>query len=142
MTAQLGSLALDSGELTWLNAGHPLPLLVRDGSYIGELLCRPSMPLGFGGSVAEIATVKLQPGDRVLFYTDGVTDTRVAGRRALRRSETGRFLGARNPRRRIASGDRPTPVRVDHASQRQRPERRRHAPSHRVPRLDELSRTD
>jgi serine phosphatase RsbU (regulator of sigma subunit) len=79
VTAQLGSLALDSGELTWLNAGHPLPLLVRDGTYTGELPCRPSMPMGFGGSVAEIATVKLQPGDRVLFYTDGVTETRAPG---------------------------------------------------------------
>jgi serine phosphatase RsbU (regulator of sigma subunit) len=78
VTAQLGSLALDSGVLTWLNAGHPLPLLVRDGSYIGELECRPSMPMGLGGSLAEIATVKLQPADRVLFYTDGVTETRAA----------------------------------------------------------------
>ena len=76
MTAQLGSLALDSGELTWLNAGHPLPLLVRDGSYTGELPCRPSVPMGLGGSVAEIATLRLQPGDRVLYYTDGVTETR------------------------------------------------------------------
>jgi serine phosphatase RsbU (regulator of sigma subunit) len=79
VTAQLGSLALDSGELTWLNAGHPLPLLVRDGNYTGELTCRPSMPMGLGGSVAEIATVRLQPGDRVLFYTDGVTDTQAHG---------------------------------------------------------------
>src|SRR3954452_3717435 len=76
VTAQLGSLALDSGELTWLNAGHPLPLLVRDGNFTGELACRPSMPMGLGGSVAEIAEVRLQPGDRVLFYTDGVTETR------------------------------------------------------------------
>ena len=79
VTAQLGSLALDSGELTWLNAGHPLPLLVRDGSFTGELWCRPSMPMGLGGSVAEIAKVKLQPGDRVLFYTDGVTETQAQG---------------------------------------------------------------
>ncbi len=79
VTAQLASLALDTGELTWLNAGHPLPLLVRDGSYAGELSCRPSAPMGIGGAVAEIATVKLQPGDRVLFYTDGVTDTRGQG---------------------------------------------------------------
>jgi serine phosphatase RsbU (regulator of sigma subunit) len=79
VTAQLGSLALDSGELTWLNAGHPLPLLVRDGNFTGELACRPSMPMGLGGSVAEIAEVRLQPGDRVLFYTDGVTETRAHG---------------------------------------------------------------
>ena len=32
--------------------------------------------MGLGGSVAEIATVRLQPGDRVLYYTDGVTETR------------------------------------------------------------------
>jgi serine phosphatase RsbU (regulator of sigma subunit) len=35
--------------------------------------------MGIGGAVAEIATVKLQPADRVLFYTDGVTDTRAQG---------------------------------------------------------------
>ncbi|WP_426574626.1 PP2C family protein-serine/threonine phosphatase [Aquihabitans sp. McL0605] len=75
-TAQIGSLELDTGELTWLNAGHPLPLLVRDGSFIGELACRPSRPMGFGGPVEEVASCQLQPGDRVLFYTDGVTESR------------------------------------------------------------------
>jgi serine phosphatase RsbU (regulator of sigma subunit) len=75
-TAQFGALALDTGELTWLNAGHPLPLLVRDGSFIGELGCSPSWPLGVGGAVEEIATENLQPGDRVLFHTDGVVETR------------------------------------------------------------------
>jgi serine phosphatase RsbU (regulator of sigma subunit) len=76
VTGQLGRLDLDSGELTWLNAGHPLPLLVRDGSFVGELACRPSWPMGLGGAVVEIATEALQPGDRVLFYSDGVTETR------------------------------------------------------------------
>jgi serine phosphatase RsbU (regulator of sigma subunit) len=75
-TAQIGSLTLESGDLTWLNAGHPLPLLVRDGSFIGELECAPSMPIGLGGSVNEIATARLQSGDRVLFYTDGVVENR------------------------------------------------------------------
>ena len=76
VTGQLGRLDLDSGELTWLNAGHPLPLLVRDGSFVGELACRPSWPMGLGGTVTEIATEALQPDDRVLFYSDGVTETR------------------------------------------------------------------
>jgi serine phosphatase RsbU (regulator of sigma subunit) len=76
VTGQLGSLSLESGELTWLNAGHPLPLLVRDDTFIGELACAASAPMGLGGSVIEIATVKLQPGDRVLFFTDGVVETR------------------------------------------------------------------
>ena len=76
VTGQLGSLELATGQLSWLNAGHPLPLLVRDGRYAGELECRPSLPMGLGGDVVEVATEHLQPGDRVLFYTDGVTDTR------------------------------------------------------------------
>lgn len=75
-TAQIGSLNHHSGELTWLNAGHPLPLLIRDRTFVGELVCRPSLPLGLGGSVAEIAVTALQPGDRVLFHTDGVADSR------------------------------------------------------------------
>jgi serine phosphatase RsbU (regulator of sigma subunit) len=76
VTGQIGGLSLDTGELTWMNAGHPLPLLVRDDTFIGELACAASAPMGLGGSVREIATVKLQPGDRVLFYTDGVVETR------------------------------------------------------------------
>jgi serine phosphatase RsbU (regulator of sigma subunit) len=75
-TAQFGSLTLESGQLTWLNAGHPLPMLVRGGAFVGELQCSPSMPMGLGGTVKEIATEHLQSGDRVLFYTDGVVETR------------------------------------------------------------------
>ena len=74
-TAQFGSLTAATGELTWLNAGHPLPLLVRDATFIGEVPCRPSLPMGLGGSVTEVAVAQLQPGDRVLFYTDGVTES-------------------------------------------------------------------
>ena len=54
------------------------PLLVRDGTFIGELSCRPSLPMGWGGGVVEVATEHLQPGDRVLFYTDGAVETRSA----------------------------------------------------------------
>ncbi len=74
-TAQMGSLAVDTGELTWLNAGHPPPLLIRHGSFVGELECPPSMPMGLEGRVAGIETEALQPGDRVLFFTDGVVES-------------------------------------------------------------------
>lgn len=78
VTAQTGSLELDTGELTWLNAGHPLPLLFRNRGFVGELVCRPSLPLGLGGSVNEVAVSELQPGDWVLFHTDGVAESRSA----------------------------------------------------------------
>ncbi len=75
VTGQFGSLDLETGVLTWVNAGHLLPMLVRNGSYVGELQCRPSMPMGLGGPVVEIAQETLQRGDRVLFYTDGISES-------------------------------------------------------------------
>ena len=75
LTGQIASLDHD-GRLTRLNAGHVLPLLVRNSSLVGEVSCRPSMPIGLGGPVVEIAVEQLQPGDRVLFHTDGVVESR------------------------------------------------------------------
>jgi len=75
-TGQIGSLDLTTGNLSWLNAGHPPPLLLRNGNYLHELTCRPSLPMGLGGSVAEVSVEHLQAGDRVLFYTDGAIETR------------------------------------------------------------------
>ena len=76
VTGQIASLEMSSGRLTWLNAGHVLPLLVRNGSFVGELECSPSVPMGLGGQVAQIAVEPLQSGDRVLFHTDGVSESR------------------------------------------------------------------
>lgn len=76
VTGLIARLDLDRGTLTWVNAGHVLPMLVRNGSYAGPLRCAPSRPFGLGGPIAEIAEHTLQRGDRVLFYTDGITDAR------------------------------------------------------------------
>ena len=83
-TGQLAQLDIDTGTLTWTNAGHPLPLLVRGGSVIGELECRPTPPWGLGSIVepngtASVARESLEPGDSVLFYTDGVTEAHKPG---------------------------------------------------------------
>lgn len=75
VTGQIGAFDVRTGQLTWLNAGHPLPLLVRDG-HVRELACRPSWPMGLGGAIAEVAVEQLQPGDTVLFYTDGAIESR------------------------------------------------------------------
>jgi serine phosphatase RsbU (regulator of sigma subunit) len=75
VTGQLLSLDLSTGVLSWVNAGHLLPLLMRNGTFAGELHCAPSMPMGLGGPVVEIAHETLQRGDRVLFHTDGISES-------------------------------------------------------------------
>jgi len=80
VTGLIGTLDLQSGTLALVNAGHVLPMLVRNGTYAGPLRCKPSTPFGLGGAVAEVAEHTLQPGDRVLFYTDGITEARASDR--------------------------------------------------------------
>ena len=74
VTGQIARVGLHSGRLTWVNAGHPPPLLVRAGRLARALVCEPSLPWGLGGPMREQATEQLEPGDAVLFHTDGVTD--------------------------------------------------------------------
>jgi serine phosphatase RsbU (regulator of sigma subunit) len=76
VTGQLAKLDVQSGRLTWLNAGHPLPLHVRGDRVIATLDCPPSLPWGLSGRLRHEAEVWLQPGDSVVFYTDGVIEGR------------------------------------------------------------------
>ncbi len=83
-TGQLAQLDIVTGELTWTNAGHPLPILIRGGRVIGELQCRPTVPWGVGTAVGGdfeimVATESLEAGDSILFYTDGVTEAHRPG---------------------------------------------------------------
>ncbi|MGA7417898.1 MAG: PP2C family protein-serine/threonine phosphatase [Acidimicrobiales bacterium] len=78
-TGQLARLERQSGTLTWVNAGHPLPMLIRDNRVIGELHCPPTLPWGLGAGEPDMAAETLEPGDGVLFYTDGVVDARAPG---------------------------------------------------------------
>jgi hypothetical protein len=76
VTAQIAQLSTSSGRLSWANAGHPLPMLVRGGAVVGELKCPPRPPVGIdhGNSETIVEMVQLQPSDRVLFYTDGLVE--------------------------------------------------------------------
>jgi serine phosphatase RsbU (regulator of sigma subunit) len=76
VTGDIGRLDLNTGTLTWINAGHPAPMLIRHGRVIATLDSAPALPWGLGPSDAETATCELEPGDCVLFYTDGVTEAR------------------------------------------------------------------
>jgi sigma-B regulation protein RsbU (phosphoserine phosphatase) len=68
-------LATSSGELTYVNAGHNPALLYRLQQDEILPLKRCGLPLGVEiTSTYEQRSVELQPGDFVLFYTDGFTE--------------------------------------------------------------------
>ena len=73
-TAVVAVLDLDRGVIRVASAGHPPPIVMRDG-HISEF---PAVngPTLFWDELAEPVVVeeRLQPGDRVVLYTDGITD--------------------------------------------------------------------
>jgi serine phosphatase RsbU (regulator of sigma subunit) len=73
-TAQLAHLDGATGELRWVNAGHPRPLLVRGTTVVRALRGPTTLPIGLGGGAPEVISEALEPGDRVLFFTDGVVE--------------------------------------------------------------------
>jgi serine phosphatase RsbU (regulator of sigma subunit) len=75
-TGVLGRIEIDTGVFTWTNAGHPRPLLIRNGQVIAELKSTPTAPWGIGNSSPTMASQALEPGDCLMLYTDGVTEAR------------------------------------------------------------------
>ncbi|MFF1922052.1 PP2C family protein-serine/threonine phosphatase [Streptomyces sp. NPDC058221] len=76
-------LDMSSGVMSWINCGHPPPLLIRDQQVLENALERTGEPpMGTPGSLVPssrvVHEVSLEPGDRVLLYTDGVTEARLA----------------------------------------------------------------
>ncbi|WBB72276.1 PP2C family protein-serine/threonine phosphatase [Micromonospora sp. WMMD1128] len=81
-TALLGELDRRTGRLRIINAGHPGAMLLRDGKAVRVLPGPTALPLGLGNLSAHrrprVHEEALHPGDRVLAYTDGITDARGA----------------------------------------------------------------
>jgi serine phosphatase RsbU (regulator of sigma subunit) len=77
-TGVVAELELASGRLRWHSAGHPAPLLLRRGRVIKTLDAGRGLPFGLaalnpGTSIAE---ERLERGDRLLLFTDGVPEAR------------------------------------------------------------------
>ena len=81
VTAILAELDTSTGTYRRICAGHPVELHLRDGRLIRQLPGPSALPLGLGHMRAQplmITEEELEPGDSILFYTDGVTDARSA----------------------------------------------------------------
>jgi serine phosphatase RsbU (regulator of sigma subunit)/signal transduction protein with GAF and PtsI domain len=65
----------NSGEVTYVNAGHMPPLVVRSAGAATEELRTDGMALGvLAGVEFEQKVAHLDPGDALILYTDGVSD--------------------------------------------------------------------
>ena len=75
VTAWMGILDVPSGQMQFANAGHNPPLLKRaDGSF-EYLKIHPGFILaGMEGIRYRIGELKINPGDRLFLYTDGVPE--------------------------------------------------------------------
>jgi serine phosphatase RsbU (regulator of sigma subunit) len=78
VTGVLTELDVRSGRLRYVNAGHPPPLLLREGRVVKSLRYGRRPPLGLGNPELTVGEEFLQPGDWLALYTDGITEGRDA----------------------------------------------------------------
>lgn len=76
VTAWMGILDINSGELTYVNAGHNPPLLKRADGQFEYLRKRGGFVLaGMDDTKYRQETLTVRADDRLFLYTDGVTET-------------------------------------------------------------------
>ena len=74
VTAWMGIMDLQEKKLTYVNAGHNPPILMKNG-ILSFLHCKPGFVLaGFEGYKYKQAELELHEGDKIFLYTDGVTE--------------------------------------------------------------------
>ena len=79
VTGILAELDTTTGRLSYLCAGHPPALLLRDGHLVRSLPAPTAVPMGLGHLATREPAVNeqaLQPGDQVLMHTDGMVEAR------------------------------------------------------------------
>ncbi len=74
VTCWAGILTLSTGELVFANAGHTSPV-IKHGGNAEFLVSKPNLMLaGMEGILYKEHKIKLEKGDRMFVYTDGITE--------------------------------------------------------------------
>jgi serine phosphatase RsbU (regulator of sigma subunit)/pSer/pThr/pTyr-binding forkhead associated (FHA) protein len=90
-------LDTQSGTLRYSNAGHNYPLLLRASGKV-EQLTGSGMVMGLFPSVYyEVRETKLEPGDLLALYSDGVTEATSAGGVEFGEQGLAKFLSEKQP---------------------------------------------
>ena len=75
LTLLYGELDPDTGTLTYSNGGHNAPIFVRRSGEV-ERLDKGGLPIGMmQGVVYQEASVGFDPGDVLVIYSDGITES-------------------------------------------------------------------
>ena len=98
-TALYGTINIQTREIQFARAGHPLPILLRANGQMESLECEGGLLGVFADETFEQRTVTLEAGDRLLLVTDGVevafgADIATSQQRWLDALEARRSLGA------------------------------------------------
>jgi sigma-B regulation protein RsbU (phosphoserine phosphatase) len=74
ITFLYGVLELETGKFTYTRAGHPAPIIIHDGKII-DINDKGDIPIGIIPNYNFTNyTLHLEPGDRIFFYTDGISE--------------------------------------------------------------------
>ena len=74
VTAWMGIINLESGDMTYVNAGHNPPVMMHDGK-VAYLECKPGFVLaGLEDMKYRQYDEHLDKGDKLFLYTDGATE--------------------------------------------------------------------
>ena len=74
VTAWIGEINVETGRVTYVNAGHNPPV-VRRGGAVAYLRGKPGLVLGaLAGVPYRSCELSLAPGDAIYLYTDGITE--------------------------------------------------------------------
>jgi serine phosphatase RsbU (regulator of sigma subunit) len=111
VTGVLAELDVGSGRLRYVGAGHPPPLVLRDGKVVRTLQGGRRLPFGLGSPALTLGEEMLQPGDWLVLHTDGVTEARDAEGSWFGEERLVEFL------RRAAAADHPPPETVRRLTQ-------------------------
>jgi sigma-B regulation protein RsbU (phosphoserine phosphatase) len=92
-TMCLAEIDLKSGRVRLAQAGHPNPAILRAGGRV-ESVDRGGLPIGLiSGATYETQEVRLGPCDRLLIYSDGITECEGSGGEQFGEARLAQSLG-------------------------------------------------
>ncbi|MEV8406325.1 PP2C family protein-serine/threonine phosphatase [Streptomyces niveus] len=79
IVVEVGGDGDESDEIRLVNCGHPAPFLLRDGTARELPSSKPALPIGLlslDTDTVQVDSHRMEPGDTLLLYTDGLAEAR------------------------------------------------------------------